>query len=392
MKCKLKALVVVGVNLVCGLAVSCSSVQYVEDVAQAADSASVEKLQEHMGALTALGPRRAGDAEVGQLTVAYLEQQLWGMGIETERESFELTPGAKLVVLLKEGGPSVDGAVESWEVPGVFFGRNISQARVVEGFVRKAGLFDKFAGYGIEYGESGPVEQVNVIATIPGTVSPEWVLEISAHHDTVPGTVGADDNTSSVAVLLEVARLLRENPPACSVRLCFFAAEEIGLIGSGEHVRLMQEQGTIEEVFALINMDGVGHFTDEPDSQGSPIRIPFVVWPPKTGNFLGIIGANGSGWLGDLVVDAGALYVADLPTYSLARLGGFFPDARRSDHAHYWDLDIPAVFLTDTNDFRTDNYHRPSDDLSSINMDALRNVAALVYASAMSAAANEASP
>lgn len=392
MKCKLNALVVVSVIAVCGLAMSCSSVVYREDVAEVADSASVERLQEHMEALTALGPRRAGDAEVGQLTAAYLEQQLWGMGIETERETFALTPSAKLIVLLKEGGPSVDGAVESWEVPGVFFGRNISQVRVVEGFVRKAGLFERFAGYGIEPGEADSVEQINVMATIPGTIAPERVLEISAHHDTVPGTVGADDNTSSVAVLLEVARLLRENPPACSVRLCFFAAEEIGLLGSQEHVRLMQEQGRVDEVFALINMDGVGHFTSEPNTQDSPIRIPFVVWPPKTGNFLGIIGANGSGWLGDLVEDAGAIYVEDLPTYSLARLGGFFPDARRSDHAHYWDLDIPAVFLTDTNDFRTDNYHRPSDDLSSINMDALRNVAALVYASAASVTNLEATP
>jgi len=96
--------------------------------------------------------------------------------------------------------------------------------------------------------------------------------------------------------------------------------------------------------------------------------------------------------LGDLVEDAGALYVEDLPTYSLARLGGFFPDARRSDHAHYWDLDIPAVFLTDTNEFRTDNYHRPSDNLESIDMDALRDVAALVFASATSAAANAVRP
>jgi Zn-dependent M28 family amino/carboxypeptidase len=282
------------------------------------------------------------------------------------------------------------GAVESWEVPGVYFSANISQVRVVEGFVRKAGYFEQFAGYGIEHAEAKAVEQINVITTIPGTISPDIVLEISAHHDTVPGTVGADDNTSSVAVLLEVARLLRENPPACSVRLCFFAAEEIGLRGSQEHVRLLQEQNRLEQVFALINMDGVGHFTDEPNSQDSPIRIPFVVWPPKTGNFLGIIGANGSGWLGDLVVDAGALYAEDLPTYSLARLGGFFPDARRSDHAHYWDLDIPAVFLTDTNDFRTDNYHRPSDDLDSIDMESLRNVAALVYVSAMTATANQA--
>ena len=374
--------------VICGLAASCSSVQYREDVAKTANGASEEHLMEDMRMLTGFGPRRAGDAEVGRKTVEYLEQQLWGMGLQTEREVFSQTPTAKLVVFLK----TEKEEKERWEVSGVYFGSNISQARVVRGFVEEAGLLDRFDGYGLEFGEAEPVDQINVVATIVGTLAPELVLEIAAHHDTVPGTVGADDNTSGVAVLLEVARLLQENPPACSVRLCFFAAEEIGLLGSQEHVRLLEEQGRMGEVFALINLDGVGHFTNEPDSQQSPVRIPFVVWPPKTGNFLGIIGANGSGWLGDLVEETGALYVQDLPLYSLARLGGFFPDARRSDHAHYWDLGIPAIFLTDTNDFRTDNYHRPADDLRSINQSALRNVAALVFALAISVAENASTP
>ena len=351
----------------CLMTFSCSSVTYQEDVATVSAKADEARLSQHLVALTDLGPRRAGDPLVGVQTVEYLEQELHALGISTERETFELTPSSKLTIT-SEG--------EEREIPGVFFGRNISQARVLQGFHGSATL---------RPANSDPVEQINLLATIPGTKYPERILEISAHHDTVPGTVGADDNTSGVVVMLEVARLLQEHRPEYTVRLCFFAAEEIGLRGSYEHVRLMLESGEVENVFGLINMDTVGFYTEEEDSQNSPARIPFLVWPPSTGNFLGIIGGHGSAELAHLVEDAGSVYVEDLPTYTLARLGAFLPDARRSDHAPYWDVEIPAVFLTDTAEFRTDTYHRPSDNLESINLSALRKVAALVFAASVSA-------
>ncbi|MHC4823330.1 MAG: M20/M25/M40 family metallo-hydrolase [Planctomycetota bacterium] len=367
--------------LLCVLTSSCSSVSYREEIASATATTSAENLERHLIALTSLGPRRAGDAATGEKTVRYLEQELQALGVSFERETFRLHPGSRLVLLLEtEEGPD-----ERMDLPGVYFGRNIGQARVVRGFAEAAGVADRFDGYALEGARAQDVEQVNLIATIPGTESPEAVLELSAHHDTVPGTVGADDNTSGVAALLEVARLLQENPPACTVRLCFFAAEEIGLLGSREHVRRMLEQGTIDQVFALINLDTVGHYTEEPGTQFSPARIPLVIWPPKTGNFLTVIGANGSSSLGHLIMDVGELYAPELPLYSLARLGGFFPDARRSDHAHYWDLDIPAIFLTDTGEFRSDHYHRPEDDMDGVDVEKLRLVAITVAAAAWEA-------
>ncbi len=45
-----------------------------------------------------------------------------------------------------------------------------------------------------------------------GRHKPHWIL--GAHYNSAPGTLGADDNTSAVAILLETARLLTqsENP------------------------------------------------------------------------------------------------------------------------------------------------------------------------------------
>jgi len=361
---------------------SCSSITFSEDIAQTAALASAANLQRHLESITAFGPRPASNVIVQGLTLQYLEQELQTLGISTERETFELTPSSKLVLSLE----TASGKSERLEIPGVHFGKNISQARVVHGQAAAWGVLDRLDGYGIEFGHAEAIDQFNLLATIPGTLAPERVLELSAHYDTVPGTVGADDNTSGVVALLEVARLLQINPPACTIRLCFFAAEEIGLLGSKEHVRLMQENASLDRLVGLINLDAVGHFTGEPNSQTSPTRIPLVVWPPSTGDFLTIIGANGSAELGHLIEDAGDLYVPDLRTYSLARIGGSFPDARRSDHAHYWDRNIPAIFLTDTGEFRSDNYHRPSDDLENVDVEALRKVTALAYASAASAA------
>jgi hypothetical protein len=50
--------------------------------------------------------------------------------------------------------------------------------------------------------------------------------KVGAHYDTVPGTPGADDNASAVAVMLELARRLRETSLSAPVRLVAFTLEE----------------------------------------------------------------------------------------------------------------------------------------------------------------------
>ena len=66
----------------------------------------------------------------------------------------------------------------------------------------------------------------NVVAEKRGTVSPEKVLIVGAHYDTVPGSAGADDNASAVAVLLELARHIQGVSMGATVRLVAFSLEE----------------------------------------------------------------------------------------------------------------------------------------------------------------------
>lgn len=66
----------------------------------------------------------------------------------------------------------------------------------------------------------------NVIAHRPGRAAGSRWLAVGAHYDTVPGTVGANDNGSGTAVALELAKALSQADLPYSLRFVFFSAEE----------------------------------------------------------------------------------------------------------------------------------------------------------------------
>ena len=61
-------------------------------------------------------------------------------------------------------------------------------------------------------------------------------------------------------------------------------------------------------------------------------------------------------------------YVPDLRSVPLSVPGNgqIAPDLRRSDHARFWDANIPALMLTDASEFRNTNYHTPADRKSVV--------------------------
>jgi len=66
----------------------------------------------------------------------------------------------------------------------------------------------------------------NVVGTLRGTKWPGDMILITAHHDC--WFTGANDNTSTVAVLMELARVLSKAMPRRTVRFISFGAEECG--------------------------------------------------------------------------------------------------------------------------------------------------------------------
>jgi N-acetylated-alpha-linked acidic dipeptidase len=100
----------------------------------------------------------------------------------------------------------------------------------------------------------------DVIATIPGESSPdEWILA-GNHHDAWVN--GADDPVSSLAALLETARVLGLMQkagwkPRRTVKLAFWDGEEFGLLGSTEWVEKHQDE-LRQKAAVYLNSDNTG--------------------------------------------------------------------------------------------------------------------------------------
>lgn len=77
----------------------------------------------------------------------------------------------------------------------------------------------------------------NVIARIEGTESPEEVLTLTAHYDSVPQGPGAYDNMAACAILLELCRYFKQHKPGRTLEFIWFGAEEKGLLGSRAYVK-----------------------------------------------------------------------------------------------------------------------------------------------------------
>jgi aminopeptidase YwaD len=100
-------------------------------------------------------------------------------------------------------------------------------------------------------------ESQNVIAELTGTDPDCGVLYLGAHHDTQANSVGADDNATGVAGLLELARILKPLPRLRTIRLVSFGAEEQLSVGSTEYVRCHRSQ-LEQEGLLMFNMDSYG--------------------------------------------------------------------------------------------------------------------------------------
>jgi peptidase M28-like protein len=214
----------------------------------------------------------------------------------------------------------------------------------------------------------------NILAELRGAEEPSRLIEVGAHYDTVEGTPGADDNASGVAAVLEAARILAGSRCRRGIRFCFFCLEESGREGSRVHVQnlLRDPQRTVEGALVL---EMVGYATDRKDSQWTPVRIPFLLSPPRTGDFIAVVGNFRSGGLGNRFESAAERYVPSLRYYSANRIGGWLADALRSDHAPYWEAGRKAIMITDTANFRNPHYHQPTDLPDTLDYVFLRRVA-----------------
>lgn len=207
-------------------------------------------------------------------------------------------------------------------------------------------------------------EVCNLLMERPGDDPRAGTVILGAHYDTVTCTPGADDNASAVAVLLEVAALLREVRCRRSIRFVAFACEEpphfyTDTMGSQVHARACRQRG--ERVVAMVCLEMVGYFSDEPGSQRIPPTIPKLLRGlfPARGDFLASVG-NLRSMRAAWAFHRGFRGASALPLFSIA-LPERVREIRLSDNSSFWDQGYPALMVTDTSFLRNPHYHEPTD-------------------------------
>ena len=214
------------------------------------------------------------------------------------------------------------------------------------------------------------VESYNIVGAIEGD-DPDIgddVLVVGAHIDHIgsnpsmcSGTcLGADDNASGSAVVMEVARLLADcAEPARTILFALWNAEEVGLLGSK-------------------------HYVDNPIYPlGSTIGA-YIVDMVGAGAADGVTLYGGAdpanSWLAQVM--AGSAYDFGLawPVYPMSDIRG-----GGSDHASFQEAGIPAVCEMSGSrgiDSHT-YYHTPNDTIANVDMAILEMSASFLAAGVM---------
>ena len=204
----------------------------------------------------------------------------------------------------------------------------------------------------------------NVVAILPGSdpvLRDEYVV-LSAHLDhvgvgrPVDGDSiynGADDDASGTTGLLEVAEALARLPerPKRSIVFLHVSGEEKGLLGSAwfaDHPTL-----PLDKVVANVNVDMIGR-----NAADSVVLV---------GMRYTSLGATAQ------------RVAAAHPELGLAVSDDPWPQERfffRSDHFHFARKEVPAIFFFSG---VHEDYHRPSDEVETIDTDKAARIARMVF-------------
>ena len=213
----------------------------------------------------------------------------------------------------------------------------------------------------------------NLIAEIRGGARASEIVVVGAHYDTVMDSPGADDNSSGVAGLLEIARILKTSHPARTLRLVAFVNEEppyfqTATMGSRIYAKRAHEDR--ESIVAAVSIETIGMYSDEKGSQHYPAG--FSVLYPSEGNFIGFVGNTSSRPLVREMVRT-FRETAAFPSEGIAA-PAWIAGIGWSDHWSFWQEGYQAVMVTDTAPFRNANYHLQSDKPETLDYERMARV------------------
>ncbi len=184
--------------------------------------------------------------------------------------------------------------------------------------IARAFLKEEYKKIGFETSSQPFGSGTNCIAEKKGTVSPNKVLILSSHIDSVRNR-GANDNGTGTIGLLAVAQELAKHNYAYTIRVLSFDKEEVGLAGSDAYVATLKKQ---ENIIGNINFEMMGYNSRKDGA--------FHVIDCKKGD--------------------SPLLTQAMQT-SISKLGLELTIVKactdRSDHASFWRKNIPAVVISE---------------------------------------------
>jgi hypothetical protein len=213
----------------------------------------------------------------------------------------------------------------------------------------------------------------NLEVALRGRSAPGEIVIVGAHYDSVPGSPGADDNASGVAALLALARVFAGSSPERTLRLVAFVNEEPPnyleeTMGSLVYARRSAERG--ENIVAMISLESIGYYRDEPGSQQYPALLSLLY--PNRADFIAFVSNLSSRPLLQRALEAFREHA------TVASEGGALPESLPgvawSDQWAFWKHGWPAIMITDTALFRDPHYHAPSDVPETLDYDRFTRV------------------
>lgn len=247
--------------------------------------------------------------------------------------------------------------------------------------------FDRFTAYGFEVELHNYGTGINVVGRKLGTETPEQQIVVAAHYDHIPGCNGADDNATGTAATLEAARVLSMRDYPRTLIVACWDEEESGLIGAEAYANIAVSAG--DQILFNYNFEMIGYYDEAPGAQMVPAGLD-LLFPNQyaeleswgfTGDWIAlIVDENGVPHAQSMAAHAEALgleyLLLDVPND--LKNSPLLADLQRSDHAAFWAVDYPAMMITDTSEFRYEQYHCASgeDAVELLDHDFARKVIA----------------
>ena len=231
-------------------------------------------------------------------------------------------------------------------------------------------------------------EYRNIILRLGNTSGKRIV--IGAHYDTVTGTVGADDNASAVALLLETARGLAQEKLSACIELVAWTLEEppafaSPTMGSAHHAASLREAGVTPALVLCFEMVGyypkggwkpyarevlAQYLAPEGGHPSETERLLSML--PDSSRFTVLAGGDGHHEVRSLA----SMFSRDtrFPCVPLAFPGEHLL-LNLSDQMNYRGFGCPCLMLTDTAVLRNPHYHTSGDIPGTLDYELLAMLA-----------------